>query len=224
MDLTPSNENYLKHIWQLSEWPSASVENSGAAPKDIAERMELSPSTVSEGIKTLAALGLVHHHRYGNVSLTPKGTEIALNMVRKHRLIETFLVAELGYGWDEVHAEAEALEHTVSDIFIERIDKLLGYPTHDPHGDSIPSASGKISRVEAVRIADLSTPGEVEVVRVSDKNSEILSYLADMGIKPHTTIKIASLKPALGIISVDTGQKQLDLSFTIARQIWVRQP
>ena len=110
----------------------------------LAERIGVSASTASESIRKLADQGLVDHEKYGAVTLTEAGREAALAMVRRHRLMETFLVTELGYGWDEVHDEAEVLEHAVSDRMLDRIDAKLGHPTRDPHGDPIPAADGNV--------------------------------------------------------------------------------
>ena len=112
--------------------------------KLLAERLGVSASTASESIRKLAEQGLVHHEKYGAVTLTDRGRHAALAVVRRHRLLETFLVSELGYGWDEVHDEAEILEHAVSDLMLDRIDAKLGHPTRDPHGDPIPAADGQV--------------------------------------------------------------------------------
>ena len=133
-DLSTSTQNYLKAVWTLSEWSDQPV-----TPSLIAERTELKLSSVSDAVRRLTSQGLLTHTPYGAVELTEAGHAYAVAMVRRHRLIETFLVKMLGYGWDQVHDEAEHLEHAVSDFMIERIDELLGRPTRDPHGDPIPA-------------------------------------------------------------------------------------
>ncbi|TDP89445.1 DtxR family iron (metal) dependent repressor [Leucobacter luti] len=128
--LSASTQNYLKAIWGLTEWSSAQV-----TPTLIAERTGLKLSSVSDAVRKLASQGLVDHAPYGAVELTETGRSYALVMVRRHRLIEAFLVSVLGYSWDQVHDEAEHLEHAVSDFMIDRIDEFLEFPTRDPHGD-----------------------------------------------------------------------------------------
>ena len=135
--LSPVTQDYLKVIWTSQEWAEVKV-----TTKMLAESLGVSPSTASEAIRKLADQGLVSHERYGAVTLTDSGRAAAILMVRRHRLLETFLVRELGYGWDEVHDEAEVLEHAVSDRLMARLDAKLGYPQRDPHGDPIPAADG----------------------------------------------------------------------------------
>ncbi len=136
-DLSSTAQDYLKLIWSATEWASTPMTVTA-----MAERLGVRPSTVSVGIKKLVKQGLVKHAPYGSIELTDAGGEHAVAMVRRHRLLETFLVNMLGYGWDEVHDEAEILEHAVSEKLIERIDRKLGHPTRDPHGDPIPTADG----------------------------------------------------------------------------------
>src|SRR3989337_1297624 len=136
-ELSTLAETYLKVIWNAGEWIEEPV-TVGA----LAARLGFTPSTVSEAIRKLDRLGLVSHARYGAIELTKEGRLAALAMVRKHRLLETFLVTELGYTWDEVHDEAEILEHACSDRFIDRLANKLGDPTRDPHGDPIPRSDG----------------------------------------------------------------------------------
>ena len=138
-DLSSVAQDYLKVIWTAQEWSVDKV-----STKMLAERIGVSASTASESIRKLADQGLVDHEKYGAVTLTDAGRLAALAMVRRHRLMETFLVRELGYGWDEVHDEAEVLEHAVSDRMLDRIDAKLGFPTRDPHGDPIPAADGRV--------------------------------------------------------------------------------
>ena len=132
-DLSTVAQDYLKTIWTAQEWSLEKV-----STKMLAERIGVSASTASESIRKLADQGLVDHAKYGAVTLTERGRRAAISVVRRHRLLETFLVSELGYSWDEVHDEAEVLEHAVSDLMMARIDAKLGYPQRDPHGDPIP--------------------------------------------------------------------------------------
>ncbi len=176
-DLSTSTQNYLKAVWTLSEWSDEPV-----TPSLIAERTDLKLSSVSDAVRRLTAQGLLNHTPYGAVELTETGRAYAVAMVRRHRLIETFLVNMLGYGWDQVHDEAEHLEHAVSDFMIERIDELLGRPTRDPHGDPIPLADGSVTTPAAVRLGQVQAGTEVVVERISDDDPSLLQFFEDRGI------------------------------------------
>lgn len=175
--LSESAQNYLKAVWVLAEWSDAPV-----TPTLIAERTGLRLSSVSDAIRKLTGQGLLHHAPYGAVELTPEGHDFAVAMVRRHRLIESFLVTSLGYGWDQVHDEAERLEHAVSDFMVDRIDEFLGFPSRDPHGDPIPSKSGKISMPDAVQLTSAETGSEVVVERISDEDPALLQFFQENGI------------------------------------------
>lgn len=182
-DLSVSTQNYLKAIWALSEWTDDPV-----TPSRIADRVGLRLSSVSDAMKKLGTQGFVHHSPYGAVELTDEGRAHALAMVRRHRLIESFLVQTLDYTWDQVHDEAESLEHAVSDFMVERIDALLGHPTRDPHGDPIPGADGSVITLNATKLSHVDPAGsgdagqEVTVERIVDEEPELLQFFADQGI------------------------------------------
>lgn len=180
-ELSASTQNYLKAVWTLAEWSAEPV-----TPTLIAERTELKISSVSDAIRKLTAQGLLVHAPYGAVELTEEGRAYALAMVRRHRLIETFLVQVLGYSWDQVHDEAEHLEHAVSDFMIDRIDEHLGYPRRDPHGDPIPMADGTVLVPQASRLDTLCLSAEaghtVTVERISDDNAALLQFFEDRGV------------------------------------------
>ncbi|WP_291380208.1 metal-dependent transcriptional regulator [Demequina sp.] len=178
--LSASTQDYLKCIWNLQEWSGGAVSVTA-----LAERLGVRTSTASDGVKKLAEQGLVEHETYGGITLTGDGAAHALAMVRRHRLLETYLVQELGYGWDEVHDEAEVLEHAVSDRMIAAIDARLGHPTRDPHGDPIPSADGAAHLPDAMPLS-LVEPGPVTVVRLSDADPERLRRFAQAGLTPQT--------------------------------------
>ncbi|MEV0291038.1 MULTISPECIES: metal-dependent transcriptional regulator [unclassified Kribbella] len=178
-------ENYLKAVFNAREWSDEPV-TVGA----LATRLGLSPSSVSELVRKLTVRGLLAHARYGAIELTPEGQRIALAMVRKHRLIETFLVDYLGYTWDEVHEEAEDLEHAVSDTFIDRLAVRLGEPDHDPHGDPIPRSDGSLPDDDQLRL-DAVDPGvRARVARVSDSDPELLRQLDQLGITIGTDLRV----------------------------------
>lgn len=189
-DLSASTQNYLKAIWGLSEWSDAPV-----TPTLIAERTGLRLSSVSDAVRKLATQGLVDHAPYGAVTLTATGRTYALEMVRRHRLIETFLVSTLGYTWDQVHDEAEHLEHAVSDFMVDRIDELLDFPRRDPHGDPIPSKSGDLEMPDAQQLLTVGPGHRVVVERISDANPELLKYCESQGIMVGTALDIAEGAP-----------------------------
>ncbi|MET1035160.1 MAG: metal-dependent transcriptional regulator [Arthrobacter sp.] len=183
MRLSSSEEDYLKTVYGLGEWEPDPV-TTGA----VAAKLRVSPASATTMVAKLSGRGLLDHPPYGAVSLTPAGLRAALSVVRRHRLIETFLVGELGYSWDEVHEEAELLEHTVSARFIDGLDERLGYPAADPHGDPIPTRQGELRRPRAVRL-DRAPGGAAVVVRVSDVDPEVLRLCAEAGIRPGTLLE-----------------------------------
>ena len=215
--LSQSNEDYLKNIWLLEEKTGKT-----AGVRALAKRMRLSASTVSEAMKKLAEQGYVEHHRYSGITLTELGRKIAVQMARKHRLIETFLVAELDYSWEEVHDEAEALEHAVSEHFVAKIDEILGHPTADPHGDPIPNAAGEVSSSPLKLLSEVRNLEQVVIARVSDENPEVLSFLADANILPGVSCRIKAISEALGTITLtpDSGT-DAQITFLVANHIWV---
>ena len=196
-ELSASTQNYLKAIWSLEEWS-----NMPATASALAERMGLRASSVSDGLKRLAAADLIEHQRYGTIELTELGRTYAVAMIRRHRLIETFLVETLGYTWDRVHDEAEVLEHAVSDFMIERIDTVLGHPSRDPHGDPIPDASGRISFPHTVPLSQCE-PGETVVLeRINDSDPKLLRYLSEHGFTPGAHLAIEEGAPFSEAINV----------------------
>ncbi|MCM3661546.1 metal-dependent transcriptional regulator [Georgenia satyanarayanai] len=186
-------QDYLKAIYAAVEWggPATSV-------SALAARMGVSASTASETVRRLADEGLVHHERYGGISLTGRGRQAALAMVRRHRLIETLLVEHLGYEWDEVHDEAEVLEHAVSDLLVERIDRLLGHPVRDPHGDPIPTAGGEVTVPPTRPLAQTPAGEGGRVVRISDAEPQVLRHLADVGVRLDTHVAVLEARPYVG--------------------------
>lgn len=191
MDVTQLSANaqdYLKVIWDLQEWDDGPVQ-----PTAVAERTGMKQSTVSGALSRLVDAGLVEHKPYRKVGLTPAGRRSAVTMVRRHRLLETFLVEVLDYSWDEVHEEADALEHAVSDKMIEKIDRYLGHPTQDPHGDAIPTETGTIPDIPKTKpLSQVETGRTVRVQRVSDEDSGMLRYLSDHGIGPGSLLQVVS--------------------------------
>lgn len=197
-ELSASTQNYLKAIWAAAEWSDSPI-----TATVLADRLDLKMPTVSEGIRKLQKQNLVSHTPYGAVQLTPTGRNYALQMVRRHRLIETFLVETLGYSWDEVHDEAEHLEHAVSDLLVERIDKLLKHPTRDPHGDPIPGSDGSFTPPDAVQLTLVPAPAEVQVERIADDDPELLQYFLACEITIGSLLSINEGAPYSGTVVVE---------------------
>jgi DtxR family transcriptional regulator, Mn-dependent transcriptional regulator len=183
-------EDYLKVVYSHTEWQPDPITSS-----QLAARLGLAPSSVTEMVKKLVAQGLVEHAPYGAITLTPEGRENALRMVRRHRLIETWLVRQFGYSWDEVHDEAEVLEHTLSDRLLDAIDEQLGRPVRDPHGDPIPSAAGVVERPDAVLLSRVEPGQRGRVVRISDRDPLVLRELSAAGIGLDSELEGGSLDP-----------------------------
>ena len=194
--LTPVAQDYLKVIWSAREWSTAPM-----TTKRLADRLGVAASTVSETVRCLTDQGLVAHAPYGSVELTERGAALAVAMVRRHRLLETFLVSELGYAWDEVHDEAEVLEHAVSDTLVDRIDARLGFPRRDPHGDPIPTPDGQVVTPPARALWHLD-PGEWQVARISDADPALLRYLASVGLVLDSHVVVVERRPGVGTVAV----------------------
>lgn len=182
---TASVEDYLKAIFARQGEGEERVKT-----KEIADDLEVSLPSVSGMIKTLAADGLVDYQPYRGVRLTEDGRRAALKVIRNHRLIEVFLVQTLDYSWDEVHDEADRLEHVVSDLLVERIDAYLNFPRIDPHGDPIPTACGELHRRETTNLSMATAGMSVTVERVLDQTPEVLRYLDRIGLRPGAKVVV----------------------------------
>jgi DtxR family transcriptional regulator, Mn-dependent transcriptional regulator len=195
--LTRSVEDYLKAIYRLSP------EGRPASTSEIAHLLELSPASVSGMVKRLSEQGLLEHVPYKGVQLTDDGRRAALRMVRRHRLIEAYLVAFLGYTWDTVHDEAERLEHAVSDTLVERMAAVLGNPTADPHGDPIPAADGSIEEPELIALSNVAPGRTIELRRVDEGQADRLRYIASIGLTPGAVVSVIERQPFQGPITIE---------------------
>jgi len=195
--LTRSVEDYLKAIYRLS--PRGRT----ASTSEIAQRLELSPASVSGMVKRLSEHGLLEHVPYKGVQLTADGRRAALRMLRRHRLIEAYLVAFLGYTWDTVHVEAERLEHAVSDTLVERMAAVLGNPTVDPHGDPIPTPDGDIHEPVGIPLSEVPAGTSVEVRQVEEGQPERLRYIASVGLRPGVRLTVVDRQPFQGPITIE---------------------
>jgi DtxR family Mn-dependent transcriptional regulator len=198
--ITPAIEDYLKAIYQLDQ---EEPEAGSVTGQRIAERLGVASPSVTNMIKRLSELGLVEHERYRGVELSNTGERIALEVVRHHRLLERYLVEALGYGWDEVHDEAERLEHHISEALEARMAAALGNPTVDPHGDPIPHLDGSVAGADTRKLVDLA-PGDVAVVRrVSDQDPERLRYLEQLGLRPGANVRLLEVLPFDGPLRLE---------------------
>ncbi|NDK90913.1 metal-dependent transcriptional regulator [Gordonia desulfuricans] len=215
--LSTVTQDYLKVIWTSQEWAEVKV-----TTKLLADKMGVSASTASESIRKLADQGLVSHEPYGAVTLTDAGRTAAILMVRRHRLLETFLVRELGYGWDEVHDEAEVLEHAVSDRLMARLDAKLGHPDRDPHGDPIPALDGSVPSPAADSLADVEVGTSGTIARISDTDPEMLRYFDQVGVALDCTVTVIEKRPFAGTISITVNDAEpIDLGDIAARAIFL---
>jgi DtxR family Mn-dependent transcriptional regulator len=182
---SPAIDDYLKTIYHHTEWQDDRI-----TPSQLAGELGLAPSSVTEMVQKLAAQGLVTHRPYGPIALSEEGERRAAAFIRRHRLIETWLVGEFGYAWDEVHDEAEVLEHAISDRLLEGIDERLGRPRFDPHGDAIPDAAGHVYREPFVLLASAPAGHVGRVLRVSDRDPELLRAVESAGVAVGTTVAV----------------------------------
>ncbi len=196
-DLSPNAQDYLKVIWGFHEWGRTPVQ-----PSDLANKAHVRPSTVSGAVARLVSGGYARHDPYGAIELTDTGERYALAMVRRHRLLETFLVSALHYSWDEVHAEADALEHAASDMMIDRIDDMLGHPATDPHGDPIPRADGSMPNVAETPLSEVEAGAVVTIERVSDEDPELLRYFDAQHITIGTTLRVENQDQTSGTMTL----------------------
>lgn len=200
--ITHAMEDYLKAIYRLETAESA------ASTQRLADELGISGPSVTHMAKRLHELGLVSHEPYQGVRLTERGRAVALEVVRHHRLLELYLTQTLGFGWDEVHEEAERLEHHLSEALEARIDHLLGYPTHDPHGDPIPTADGNIASVAPTRLDELAAGCAGSVTRVDDRDAAKLRFLGDLGIRPGASVRVLERFPFDGPLRVAVGDDE----------------
>ena len=208
-------EDYLKAVYQLT------TDGKKVSTSRLAKQMNCSAASVSNMLQKLSDLKLVDYEPYQGAILTTPGNKIALEVLRHHRLIELYLSEILGYSWDKVHAEAEALEHVISEQFEEKIDEVLGYPTRDPHGHSIPTKDGTVERLELHSLWEMSEGDNVRVQRVNDRYPEVLRYLASIGIFPEVVINVVNRVPFNRPLNVEIGKLKHSLSEELARQIFV---
>jgi DtxR family transcriptional regulator, Mn-dependent transcriptional regulator len=210
-------ENYVKTIYQLC----ASNGRTPALTGRVAAALGVSPGTVTSMLKTLSDSGLAVYTPYEGVRLTDAGQLLALRVVRRHRLIELFLAQTLQLAWDEVHDEAENMEHAVSDLLVDRIDEFLGYPRFDPHGDPIPGADGSLPGPVGMPLAEWPVETPFQLIRVLDQSPTFLRYLNEIGLPLGALARVVGQRPAAGLIQVGIGPSTIDLAANTATKLHV---
>ncbi|RNL56507.1 metal-dependent transcriptional regulator [Pedobacter jejuensis] len=210
-----TEENYLKVIYHLAE------QTNNVQTNAIAEQIQTKPASVTDMIKKLAEKGLVDYIKYQGVTLTDKGRHAAVDIVRKHRLWEVFLVEKLNFKWDEVHDVAEELEHIKSVSLIERLDEFLGFPKADPHGDPIPDKNGRFAKTQFIKLIELKIGDSGTITGVSQHSSAFLKHLEKLGLTLGKQIKISDVTDFDGSVEILIEEKQINISREVAKHILI---
>jgi DtxR family Mn-dependent transcriptional regulator len=216
-NLTTATEDYLKSIYELTRLEER------ASTNQIAERMGVTPASVTGMLKRLATSDppLLEYHKHRGVALTAEGEKVALEIIRHHRLLELYLHDRLGFSWDQVHDEADRLEHVISEDFEERIAQALGDPLHDPHGDPIPTRDLQVMPESWVRLVDLRAGQRAIVQRVDNENPNLLRYLSGIGLVPHRRLAVTGYSEFDGNLQLKVGDRNLVLGPSVTRQVHV---
>jgi DtxR family transcriptional regulator, Mn-dependent transcriptional regulator len=217
-DITPSAEDFLKAVYEMGRTGNA------VSTTDLAHLLGLAAASVSGMARRLADAGLVTHAPYHGVRLTAPGRRTALRTLRRHRVIEAYLVRALGYPWDEVHPEAERLEHTASDTLVDRMAAAIGEPTTDPHGAPIPTRDGVVDDAPGESLASVDVGTAVTVLRVSDEDPLLLRHLAEMGLVPGASITVRERAPFGGPLVIDCGRVREHVGLPLAERVVVAVP
>ena len=208
--------DYLKAIWEVGG-------SSAASTKDVADRLSVASASVTNMFARLQEMGLAEYERYRGASLTERGREEALRLLRRHRLIETFLLEHLGYSWQEVHDEAERLEHAVSDGFTERLAGFLGHPDRDPHGAPIPAADGTLAAEESFPLDEVAVGDRVRISWVKHEDAAALAFLGERGLIPGRLVEVKEVRALDGVVTVEDEDGELhSLGRPLADSIFVR--
>ncbi len=212
-------EDYLKTIYMLAQ------EESPVSTSRIAEARHVKPASATSMIQRLAKLNLVHYAKHYGVTLTPEGEKLALEVIRHHRLLELYLIEALGFTWDEVHEQADILEHVISEKLEERIAAVLNDPEFDPHGDPIPTKEGLIPRIDAQLLSKLQVDDTATVTRIpDDSNGELLRYLAELGLIPGVSFTVIAIAPFDGPLTLQIDEKQQVIGRNVAASVLVSIP
>jgi DtxR family Mn-dependent transcriptional regulator len=212
-------ENYVKAIYQLTNAQAGAPASTGGLATDL----RVSPSSVTSMLKTLHESGLAEHRPYEGVRLTDKGTKLALRVLRRHRLIELFLVQTLHLTWDEVHEEAEHMEHAVSDLLVDRIDKYLGFPELDPHGDPIPRSDGSVAATQQTPLSECRSGSSMVLQRVLDQSPDFLRFLTEGKLEIGSQLNILRNEKSAGTVTVLASDREITLGYEAASRLMVGQ-
>lgn len=217
MEISYTEENYLKALYTLSQ----GAELGRIRTRDLAERLEVKPASVNDMLKRLKEKSCVEYEKYGKIQLTEEGNLLALQIIRKHRLWETFLYNTLGFGWEQVHEIAEELEHIQSTELVNRLDKFLGFPTYDPHGDPIPNVRGEIEMLTRTDLNEVEVGKTCKVVGVRDSSEAFLRYARQQGIELGTRLSLLFREDFDGQTQVKIGRTELSISQKFASNLYV---
>jgi DtxR family Mn-dependent transcriptional regulator len=212
-------ENYVKTIALIT---ARGREDATVGTGELAQALRVSPGTVTGMLKTLSEANLATYTPYEGARLTEAGQRLALKVIRRHRLLELFLARTLEMSWDEVHEEAEHMEHAASERLIDRIEAFLGYPTVDPHGDPIPRSDGSLIEPEGLPLAHCPGGKKFDVVRVMDQDPAFLRYLSECGLELHAVGEVLENRPESGAVVCRLGQKSVALGLAAAAKVLVR--
>lgn len=212
--MTPNKEDYLKAIYKLGGMEDL-VNN-----KQIAGALQIAPASVTEMLGKLKREGLIHYEPYKGSRLTAQGVEVAISLVRGHRLWEVFLMRHLGYSWSEAHEDAELLEHITPSRLTARLDRFLNYPAYCPHGSAIPLANGQVAKTELQTLDQLAI-GTNSHIRLVTEEKELLDYLQKAGISIGSAVRVVEAAPYEGPLTLDHGGKHIQISYKAACQIYV---
>lgn len=215
--LTTTEENYIKALLRIS-----SEGDGEAGTNQLAARLDVRPATVTDMVKKLRDKSLVDYQRYGKIKLTDKGRSKATEIIRKHRLWETFLYNKLAFSWDEVHEVAEQLEHVQSDKLIEQLDKFLGYPLFDPHGDSIPKANEEFKHEVRASLADSEAGQVYTIIAVKDNSPEFLQYASRLGLTINSEVTIIEHFSFDNSLSISIANKIINISQKVAENVYIK--
>ncbi len=211
----PAVQDYVKAIYKISQAAPC------VTPSAVADTLDISLAAVTKMVRRLGELRLARYVRGTGIALTPGGTKVALEMIRHHRLLEVYLKEALGYSWDQVDQEAEELEHHISEEFESRIDEMLGFPTHDPHGAPIPTKDGRIDETRHPALADVRPGTRVRVECVRDGDPEMLRYLGRLGLYPATVVEVVDREPYGGPLRLRVADTPCDIGEELARNVFV---
>lgn len=218
MTLSYTEENYLKSIYHLGNNSSREETSTNS----IADFLNIKPATVTAMLKRLREKELISYERYGKVKLTGFGTNLALQIIRKHRLWEVFLVDKLNFKWDEVHEVAEQLEHIQSEKLINKLELFLDYPAYDPHGDPIPDNNGIIQQIPRITLSKAAEGKSYKVIAVNDSSSEFLNYLMQLQITLSSTVKVIKRIEFDQSLEINVNEKDITISEKIANNIFIQ--